>query len=124
MRSGDVGRIDPDGFVELLGRKKDVIISGGQNIYPCDLEAALERHPAVQDVAVVGRKSREWGEEPVAFVTLKPGWSVEPKELYDWMCARLGDWQRPAEVIVLDELPMSPVGKVLKGELRARLEAA
>lgn len=124
VRSGDLGRIDPDGFVVLLGRKKDMIISGGQNIYPCDLEAALERHPAVQDVAVVGRKSEAWGEEPVAFVTLAAGWAVDPKELYDWMCARLGRWQRPAEVIILDELPMSPVGKVLKAELRARLAAA
>jgi len=124
VRSGDLGRIDPDGFVELLGRKKDVIISGGQNIYPCDLEAALERHPAVQDVAVVGRKCERWGEEPVAFVTLNPGWAADPMELYDWMCGRLGRWQCPAEVIILEELPMSPVGKVLKAELRARLAAA
>ena len=124
VRSGDVGRIDADGFVELLGRKKDVIISGGQNIYPRDLEAALERHPAVQDVAVVGRKSRRWGEEPVAFVALNPGWVVDPQNLYAWMCERLGRWQRPAEVIILEELPMSPAGKVLKAELRARLEAA
>ncbi len=124
VRSGDIGRMDPDGFVELLGRKKDMIVSGGQNIFPCDLEAALERHPAVQDVAVVGRKSQRWGEEPVAFVTLIPGWAVDATELYDWMCARLGRWQRPAEVIILDELPMSAVGKVLKAELRARLEAA
>jgi acyl-CoA synthetase (AMP-forming)/AMP-acid ligase II len=124
VRSGDLGCIDPDGFVVLLGRKKDVIISGGQNIYPSDLEAALERHPAVQDVAVVGRKSEQWGEEPVAFVTLNAGWAADPKALYDWMCERLGRWQRPAEVIILDELPMSPVGKVLKAELRARLAAA
>ncbi|MGZ6010685.1 MAG: class I adenylate-forming enzyme family protein [Caulobacteraceae bacterium] len=124
VRSGDLGRIDPDGFVELLGRKKDMIVSGGQNIYPRDLEAALERHPAVQDAAVVGRRSERWGEEPVAFVTLNPGWAADPKDLHDWMCERLGRWQRPAEVIILDELPMSPVGKVLKAELRARLEAA
>lgn len=124
IRSGDIGRLDPDGFVELLGRKKDVIISGGQNIYPVDLEAVLERHPAVQDVAVVGRKCAKWGEEPVAFVTLNPGWVVDPRDLYDWMCERLGKHQRPAEVIVLEELPRSPVGKVLKAELRARLQAA
>ena len=124
VRSGDLGRIDADGFVELLGRKKDVIISGGQNIYPRDLEAALERHPAVQAVAVVGRKSRRWGEEPVAFVSLNPGWAVDPRALYDWLCERLGRRQRPAEVIILEELPMSPVGKVLKAKLRAWLEAA
>ena len=124
VRSGDLGRIDADGFVELLGRKKDVIISGGQNIYPRDLEAALERHPAVQAVAVVGRKSRRWGEEPVAFVSLNPGWAVDPRTLYDWLCERLGRRQRPAEVIILEELPMSPVGKVLKAKLRAWLEAA
>ena len=124
VRSGDIGRLDTDGFVELLGRKKDVIISGGQNIYPCDLEAALERHPAVQDVAVVGRKCARWGEEPVAFVTLNPGWQVDDQTLYDWMGERLGRQQRPAAVIILEELPRSPVGKVLKGELRARLKAA
>jgi long-chain acyl-CoA synthetase len=124
VRSGDIGRLDADGFVELLGRKKDVIISGGQNIYPCDLEAVLERHPAVQDVAVVGRKCAKWGEEPVAFVTLNPGWVVDNNDLYDWMCERLGRQQRPSEVIILEELPRSPVGKVLKGELRARLKAA
>ena len=124
VRSGDLGRIDADGFVQLLGRKKEMIISGGQNIYPIDLEAALERHPAVQDAAVVGRKSRRWGEEPVAFVTLNPGWAAEPKALHDWMSERLGRWQRPAEVIILDELPRSPVGKVLKAELKARLDAA
>jgi acyl-CoA synthetase (AMP-forming)/AMP-acid ligase II len=124
VKSGDLGRIDSEGFVELLGRKKDVIISGGQNVYPRDLEAALERHPAVQAVAVVGRKSPRWGEEPVAFVSLNPGWVVAPQELYDWMCERLGSRQRPAEVIILEELPMSPVGKVLKAELRARLAAA
>jgi acyl-CoA synthetase (AMP-forming)/AMP-acid ligase II len=124
VKSGDLGRIDPDGFVELLGRKKDMIVSGGQNIYPCDLEAALERHPAVQGAAVVGRRSARWGEEPVAFVTLNPGWAADPRTLYDWVCERLGRWQRPAEVIILDELPMSPVGKVLKAELRARLAAA
>ena len=124
VRSGDVGRIDADGFVELLGRKKDMIISGGQNIYPRDLEAVLERHPAVQDAAVVGRRSARWGEEPVAFVTLNHGWAADPKALLDWMGERLGRWQRPAAVIILDELPMSPIGKVLKAELRARLEAA
>jgi long-chain acyl-CoA synthetase len=124
VRSGDIGRLDADGFVELLGRKKDVIVSGGQNIYPSDLEAALERHPAVQEVAVVGRKCAKWGEEPVAFVTLNAGWAVSAGELYDWMCERLGRQQRPAEVIILEELPRSPVGKVLKGELRARLQAA
>lgn len=124
VRSGDLGRLDPDGFVELLGRKTDMIVSGGQTIYPCDLEAALERHPAVRDVAVVGRKSVLWGEEPVAFVALNPGWAADPETLSDWMDERLGRARRPAEVIILDELPMSPVGKVLKAELRARLEAA
>ncbi len=78
----------------------------------------------MQAVAVVGRKSRRWGEEPVAFVSLNPGWAVDPRALYDWLCERLGRRQRPAEVIILEELPMSPVGKVLKAKLRAWLEAA
>jgi acyl-CoA synthetase (AMP-forming)/AMP-acid ligase II len=124
VRSGDIGRLDPDGFVELLGRKKDMIISGGQNVYPCDLEAVLERHPAVREAAVVGRRSPRWGEEPVAFVTLNPGYAADPAQLLAWMGEHLGKPQRPAEVIVLEELPMSPVGKVLKRELRALFEAA
>lgn len=124
IRSGDLGRIDNDGFVELLGRKKDMIVSGGQNVYPSDLEQVLERHPGVLEAAVVGRKSKRWGEEPVAFVTLKSGCKMEPHELYDWMCERIGKHQRPAEVRILEELPRSPVGKVLKRELRALLEAA
>jgi acyl-CoA synthetase (AMP-forming)/AMP-acid ligase II len=124
VRSGDIGRLDPDGFVELLGRKKDMIVSGGQNLYPCDLETVLERHPSVRNAAVVGRRSARWGEEPVAFVTLNPGHAADPAALLDWTSERLGKFLRPAEVIILEELPMSPVGKVLKRELRALFQAA
>jgi long-chain acyl-CoA synthetase len=118
IRSGDIGRVDEDGFVELLGRKKDMIISGGQNVYPCDLEAVLQRHPDVQDVAVVGRASERWGEEPVAFVTLNPSAAPDVEAMLSWACGQLGKHQRPAEVIVLNELPRSPIGKILKTQLR------
>ena len=124
IRSGDIGRIDEDGFVQLLGRKKDMIVSGGQNIYPCDLEAVLQRHPAVQDVAVVGRISARWGEEPVVFATLNPGAGIDAGALLAWVCERVGKPQRPAEVIILDELPRSPIGKILKRQLRALFQAA
>ena len=124
VRSGDIGRIDDDGFLQILGRKKDTIISGGQNIYPTDLEAVIEQHPAVQDVAVVGRASVRWGEEPVVFATLNPGARIDPSTLLAWVCERVGKPQRPAEVIILDELPRSPVGKVLKRHLRDLFQAA
>lgn len=124
IRSGDIGRLDEDGFLQLLGRKKDTIISGGQNIHPYDLETVIQQHPAVQDVAVIGRPSKRWGEEPVAFVTLEANVSADPAALLAWSCQRLGKQQRPAEVIILKELPRSPVGKVLKRELRAWIAAA
>jgi acyl-CoA synthetase (AMP-forming)/AMP-acid ligase II len=118
IRTGDVGRFDADGFLILMDRKKDMIISGGFNIYPSDLEAETVRHPAVAEAAVVGAPSERWGETPVAFVTLAPGQAAEPEAIRDWVNARLGRTQRLAEVRILAELPRSGIGKVLKRELR------
>jgi acyl-CoA synthetase (AMP-forming)/AMP-acid ligase II len=118
IRTGDIGRFDDDGFLVLVDRKKDMIISGGFNIYPSDLEAILIQHPQVAEASVVGVPSREWGETPVAFVVLK-----EPRvadDLRDWANARLGKTQRLAAIEVVDALPRSPIGKVLKRELRER----
>ncbi|MBN8510505.1 MAG: acyl--CoA ligase [Burkholderiales bacterium] len=120
IRTGDIGRFDDDGFLILFDRRKDMIISGGFNIYPSDLEGVLRGHDAVADVAVVGVPSAEWGETPVAYVVLAPGGTATENELRDWCNARVGKTQRLAAVHLIDELPRSHIGKVLKRELRER----
>jgi len=119
FRTGDVGRFDADGFLVLLDRKKDMIISGGFNVYPSDLEAILRPHPAVADVAVVGVPSVQWGETPVAFV-VRGGEPITEAELLAWFNARVGKTQRLGAVSFVGELPRSAIGKVLKRELRDR----
>ncbi len=120
IRTGDVGRFDADGFLILLDRRKDMIISGGFNIYPSDLEAQLREHPAVADAAVVGVPSAQWGETPVAFVVRREAHVDAPEALRDWLNARVGKTQRLAALHLVDELPRSAIGKVLKRELRER----
>jgi long-chain acyl-CoA synthetase len=119
IRTGDLGSFDKDGFLVIAGRKKDIIISGGFNIYAVDLETVLCGHPAVAEAAVVGVASREWGETPVAFVVLKQ--EAAPDALRAWANERLGKTQRLSAVQVIGELPRNPIGKVLKRELRERL---
>jgi acyl-CoA synthetase (AMP-forming)/AMP-acid ligase II len=118
IRTGDVGRFDADGFLTLMDRKKDMIISGGFNVYPSDLEAVLFQHPAIADAAVVGVASRQWGETPVAFVQLRPDRAETAEEIQRWANERLGKTQRLSAVEVLASLPRSAIGKVLKRELR------
>jgi len=118
IRTGDVGRFDEDGFLTLMDRKKDMIISGGFNIYPSDLEAELVKHEAVLEAAVVGVPSDAWGETPVAFVSLKPGKGIAADELKAWMNAKVGKTQRLADLQLVEALPRSHIGKVLKRELR------
>ena len=118
IRTGDIGRFDADGFLTLMDRKKDLIISGGFNIYPSDLEAVLREHPAVADVAVVGVASAQWGETPVAFVVRQPGDETGAPELMQWLNRRVGKTQRIAGLQFIAELPRSAIGKVLKRELR------
>lgn len=121
LRTGDIGRLDEQGFLYLVDRKKDLIISGGQNIYPADIEVALAAHPAVADVAVIGIDSPKWGETPLA-VVVPAGPEADPDALKDWVNARVGRQQRIAGVVTLEELPRNPNGKVLKRELRARFQ--
>jgi long-chain acyl-CoA synthetase len=123
IRTGDIGRFDDQGFLTLFDRRKDMIISGGFNIYPSDLEAQLRLHPAVQDVAVVGVPSEQWGETPVAYVVQREGQSVAAEELRDWMNQRVGKTQRLTDLRYLAELPRSAIGKVLKRELREQYVA-
>ena len=120
IRTGDIGRMDADGFLTLIGRKKDMVISGGINIYPVDLEAILCGHPSVDEAAVVGCPSARWGETPVGFVTLRAGTDVTGGALMEWANLRLGKMQRLSEVRVVDELPRSAIGKILKRELQRR----
>ncbi|MCM2251497.1 MAG: acyl--CoA ligase [Ramlibacter sp.] len=117
IRTGDVGRFDAQGFLTLMDRRKDMVISGGFNIYPSDLEAVLRQHAGVADAAVVGVPSREWGETPVAFVVPAPD-APRPEELRAWANAQLGKTQRLADVRYIAELPRSDIGKVLKRQLR------
>ncbi len=119
IRTGDIGRFDAEGFLTLFDRKKDMLISGGFNVYPSDLEAVVRQHPAVLEVAVVGVPSEHWGETPAAFVVLRPGPGVAADALLQWTNAQLGKTQRLGSLQLLDELPRSPIGKVLKRELRA-----
>ena len=118
IRTGDIGRFDADGFLVLFDRKKDMIISGGFNIYPSDMESELREHPAVLESAVVGVPSEAWGETPVAFVVLRPGQAVEAAVLKDWVNARVGKTQRLSDLVLTEELPRSAIGKILKRELR------
>ncbi|TFZ07634.1 class I adenylate-forming enzyme family protein [Ramlibacter humi] len=117
IRTGDVGRFDEDGFLVLMDRRKDMVISGGFNIYPSDLEAVLRQHPCVADAAVVGIPSAEWGESPAAYVVVRPG-APQPEALREWTNGQLGKTQRLAGVRYIGELPRSDIGKVLKRQLR------
>lgn len=123
IRHGDVGRFDADGFLTLLDRKKDLVISGGFNVYPSDLEAVLARHPDVADCAVVGMPSEAWGETPVAIIV---PWTrdADAAAILAWTNAQLGKTQRLAGIHAVAELPRSAIGKVLKRELRDRLLGA
>ena len=116
QRMGDIGRIDGDGFVELVGRAKDMIISGGFNIYPVDLETELLKEPEVGEAAVIGVPSRKWGETPVGFVTLRDG-ARESETIRAAVNARLGKTQRLAALHAIAEMPRSHIGKLLKTEL-------
>jgi acyl-CoA synthetase (AMP-forming)/AMP-acid ligase II len=120
IRTGDLGRFDSDGFLTLLDRKKDMIISGGFNVYPADIEAVLREHPMVLEAAVVGVPSRRWGETPVAFVVLKEGTQAKAEDLAAFVNARVAKVQRPAAYEFIESLPRSGIGKVLKRVLRER----
>ncbi|MEZ5716162.1 MAG: AMP-binding protein [Paracoccaceae bacterium] len=119
IRTGDMGRLDEDGFLHLLDRKKDMIISGGFNIYAADLERVLRDHPDVADVAVIAVPSEAWGETPLALVVAEPGTAPDPQAICDWANARLGRTQRISAVELRDDLPRSAIGKIQKRELRA-----
>ncbi|HUR90843.1 MAG TPA: class I adenylate-forming enzyme family protein [Ramlibacter sp.] len=117
IRTGDVGRFDDEGFLTLMDRRKDMVISGGFNVYPSDIEAILRAHEKVADAAVVGIASKEWGETPVAFVVVRED-APSVEQLREWVNAQVGKTQRLSGIRYVDELPRSEIGKVLKRQLR------
>ena len=118
LRSGDVGKLDDDGFLYILDRKKDMIVSGGFNVFPKDVEAVIGRHDDISDVAVIGIPHPKWGEAPLALVVPKPGVDIDADALREWANERLAKPQRLTGLEVRDELPRNALGKVLKRELR------
>jgi long-chain acyl-CoA synthetase len=121
LHTGDVGYLDEDGYLFIVDRKKDVIIRGGFNVYPRDVEDALLEHPAVVSAGVVGRPDERHGEEVVAFVALRAADAVSAEELVDWARERIGGYKYPREVQFLDAMPLTAVGKLDRKALRAQV---
>jgi fatty-acyl-CoA synthase len=120
-KSGDIGYMDEDGYVYLIDRKKDLIISGGYNVYATEVENCLNSHPAVQNSAVVGLPHEEWGESVNAVVVLQGNKTASPDELIQHCKERLARYKAPKQVLIADELPLSPAGKVLRRKVRQQL---
>jgi long-chain acyl-CoA synthetase len=120
FRSGDVGVLDKDGYLYIVDRIKDMIITGGENVYPREVEEIIYTRSEVEGCAVVGLPDKEWGERVTAFITPKPGQKVAPEELKTFLKTRLSPFKVPKEYIILNELPKSPTGKILKRELKKR----
>jgi fatty-acyl-CoA synthase len=120
FHTGDIARQDEEGYLYMVDRKKDMIVSGGFNVYPKEIEDALCRHPAVSTAAVIGVPDEKWGESVKAVVVLKPGEAVTEKELIDF-CKRLkGSTLSPKSVDFLDKLPATPLGKPDKKQIRSQ----
>ena len=119
--TGDIGYLDDDGYLFIVDRLKDMIITGGFNVYSAEVEQALMQHEAVRDCAVIGLPDEKWGERVEAVVELKPGATTAPPELIAFVKERIGSVKAPKQVTVWSELPRSKVGKVLKTDVRATL---
>jgi acyl-CoA synthetase (AMP-forming)/AMP-acid ligase II len=124
LHTGDVGYMDGHGYVYILDRNKDMIITGGSNVYPREVEEVMLQHPAVAEVCVIGVPHELWGEEIRAAVVLRPGMSATDEELMAFVAKRIADYKKPRSVYFLSELPKSAYGKVLKRELRERYSAS
>jgi len=121
FHSGDLVRADDEGFLYVVDRKKDMIISGGENIYCAEVENVLSAHPAVADIAVIGARHERWGETPIAIVVpADPAVPPTLDDLTSWALGKLASYKKPTGIVVLDQLPRNAAGKVLKHELRAR----
>ena len=120
LRTGDGGYVDDDGYLFLTDRIKDMIVSGGENVYPVEVEEALSQHPEVADVAVIGVPDERWGETVKALVIPRAGTAPAADELIAFARERLAGYKLPRSIEFVDELPRTPSGKVLKRELRER----
>jgi long-chain acyl-CoA synthetase len=118
LYTGDIGRMDEDGYFYIVDRKKDMIISGGLNIYPREIEEVLYEHPKVLEAAVIGVPDPHWGETPKAFVVLRPGETATAEEIIEFCRQRLARYKVPKHVEFRDALPKTPVGKILRRALR------
>jgi long-chain acyl-CoA synthetase len=123
LRTGDGGYLDDDGYLFLTDRIKDMIVSGGENVYPIEVEEALAQHPSVGQVAVIGVPHERWGETVKALVVLRPGSAASADELVAFARAHLAGYKLPRSIAFVDALPRTPSGKVLKRELRERFGA-
>ncbi|MGE5338064.1 MAG: AMP-binding enzyme [Gemmatimonadota bacterium] len=121
LHTGDLGRFDVHGYLTLVDRSKDLIISGGSNIYPREVEEVLLRHPAVAEVAVIGEHDADWGEAVVAVVVTRAGMALDAATLDAFCLEHIARFKRPKRYQFVDELPKNAAGKVLKRELRSRL---
>jgi fatty-acyl-CoA synthase len=121
LRTGDLAVVDPDGYVTIVDRRKDLIVSGGENVASVEVEAALLAHPAVREASVVGVPDERWGEVPAAFVSLRPGTTATEDELIGWVHGRLARFKAPKRVTVLQDLPKTGTGKISKPLLRELL---
>ena len=123
LHTGDIGFLDDDGFLHIVDRAKDMIITGGFNVYSTEVEQAVLAHTAVQDCAVIGLPDDKWGERVVVVVQPQAGATVDPDELIAFVKQRIGSVKAPKEVHVWPDLPRSKVGKVLKTEIKADIQA-
>lgn len=122
FHSGDIGYLDDEGFLYICDRLKDMIISGGENIYPAEVEAVIYAHPAIAEVAIIGEPDPKWGESVTAIAVLKPGQALDLESLRTCASERLARYKIPTRLEIIDALPRNPAGKVLKFELRARFK--
>jgi long-chain acyl-CoA synthetase len=122
FRSGDVGQLDEDGYLYIVDRIKDMVITGGENVYPREVEEVLYTLPEVQECAVIGVPDKEWGEKVTAYIVPKPGEKIDPKVLKAFLKEQLSSFKVPKEYHMVDDLPKSGAGKILKRELRDRLQ--
>jgi malonyl-CoA/methylmalonyl-CoA synthetase len=123
FRTGDVGKIDESGYVHIVGRSKDLIISGGYNVYPAEIEGAINEIPGVAESALIGVPHPDFGEVGVAVVIAKPGAAVKPEAIIAALKSQLANFKIPKQCCVVDELPRNTMGKVQKNLLRAQYSA-
>ncbi len=119
FRTGDAGYVDADGYVYIHDRVKDMIVSGGENVYPAEVENVLMGHPAIADVAVIGVPHERWGETAKAIVVVEPGAELDPDDVIAYARERLARFKCPTSIEIVDSLPRNPSGKILKKDLRA-----